>query len=242
MQKTNIEYLTHTWSPIAMSCTRISEGCKNCWHLTVADRLAKNPIIPEFRKKAYLGGKPILIEAELNAPLKVKKPAIIGVQFMGDLFHKDVKDKWIDAIWSRMAKCPQHTFLILTKRPERMAHFVSEVGVFNYDVLPNLWLGVTAENQKQADKRIPILLQIPAAVRFVSVEPMLEEITLPYYLNDYTTGACSILDWVIVGSESGPGARPMNPDWASSLVKQCEEAETPCFVKQIHIDGKLIRD
>jgi len=86
MNKTKIEYLTHTWNPIAMRCSPVSEGCSNCWHLALANRLAKNPMIPEDRQKAYAGGEPVLIEKELDAPLNRKKPAIIGVQFMGDLF------------------------------------------------------------------------------------------------------------------------------------------------------------
>jgi len=188
MNKTNIEYLTHSWNPIAMRCTPVSEGCANCWHLAMANRLAKNPVIPKDRRKAYAGGKPVLIESEIDAPLKRKKPAIIGVNFMGDLFHPDVSDEMIDAVFSVMAQdiCSplhglntptRHTYLVLTKRPERILEGHPEF----FERWPNIWLGVTCENQQTADERIPILLQIPAAVRFVSIEPMLSKIDLWFH-------------------------------------------------------------
>lgn len=200
MNKTNIEYLTHSWSPIAMRCTPISEGCKNCWHLALANRLAKNPLIPKDRQKAYAGGLPVLIEKELNAPLRMKKPAMIGVQFMGDLFHGCVPNGFLNKIFTATNET-QHTFLILTKRPKRMQEYIiRKMKLYNYKTIPrNIWLGVTCENQQTADKRIPILLQIPAAVRFVSVEPMLSSVDFSRLPE---SGA--ELDWVIVGGESGP--------------------------------------
>jgi protein gp37 len=190
---------------------------------------------------------------------------------MGDLFHEDVPEKFIYDVWDVMVKCSQHTFLLLTKRPERMKTFVSKVmanrkeyaetlkdketrlKVINWAEKPvkNIWLGVTAENQEMADKRIPILLQIPAVVRFVSCEPLLGPVDLELYLpydhskykeewhrNGYhvlrldkgiTEGT---LDWVVCGGESGPGARPMHPDWVRSLRNQCQVAGVPFLFKQ----------
>lgn len=240
MNRTGIEYLTHSWNPLAMRCSKVSDGCVNCWHLAVADRLAKNPIIPEFRQKAYAGGDPVLIEDELEAPLKLKKSAIIGTQFMGDLFHDKVAVDHIDRIMDIIARCPQHTFVVLTKRPENIEEKLftfyhnDKKDRFQDDYLPkNVWLGVTCENQKAADERLPILFKIPAAVYLVSIEPMLSDIDLGIDIG-HGIGNLAIdrLNWVIVGGESGPGARPMHPIWVRSIRDQCQESGTPFFFKQ----------
>ena len=191
MQRTKIEYLTHTWNPLAMECTPLSDGCRNCWHLAMAKRLVANPrIVPEFRN-AYGGViPPVLIHTELEAPLHLKNPSRIGVQLMGDLFHEEVKFNQIEKIWDTIFNCSfhqdrgqvgviYHTFLILTKRPNRVIDFQKWMEQRNRNVwYDNLWLGVSVEDQKTADERIPILLQIPAAHRFVSVEPMLVPVDL----------------------------------------------------------------
>jgi len=144
---------------------------------------------------------------------------------MGDLFHHSVPNKWICDVINEVYTCQNHTFLFLTKRPERMRYFFRDYNADDWSNFPNLWLGVTAENQKRADERIPILLQIPAAVRFVSVEPMLERMYISKYLYNQ-------LDWVICGAETGPGARYMQPQWAYHLYDQCKRAETPFFFKK----------
>ena len=239
MNKTNIEYLSHSWNPLAMKCAPISEGCANCWHLSLAKRLAKNPMIPEDRQKAYAGGEPVLIEKELDAPLKLKKPAIIGVQFMGDLFYEKVPGEFITKVFYAMQQSPQHIFLVLTKRPKRMAEFL-----YKTPDLPHIYLGVTCENQRTADERIPILLQIPAATRFISIEPMLSEINLR--LSDYAVSCGShsvrhqFLRWAICGGESGPGARPMRLYWARSIRDQCQSAGVPFFMKQM--SGRTVQE
>lgn len=434
MQKTKIEYLTHSWNPIAMRCTPVSEGCENCWHLAIVKRFKNKPIIPELSEK------------ELEAPLKSKKPSMIGVQFSGDLFHESVPFEWIDKVMAIITLCPQHIFQCLSKRPKRMleyfndsntpfritkaldvikvnneaskikekikpingfeGYFVSNKGYIysakgsgscvncgkeikeyakskycskkclnharyikqktgeyplsptlckmspeiggqghqrimlykntagyrflvhrivleHFDRLPkeneqcchidsnplnnhicnlrwgsqsdnwadskrhgtfnryktqnnnikpqiqwpllNVNLGVTCENQKCADKRIPILLQIPASKRFVSIEPMLEEIDLrmimiptckpngsaPYDClrgtmagdNGYRKDpVCGSLDWVIVGCESGPGRRPCKLEWVRNIVAQCRAAGVAVFVKQLSISNKVIHD
>ena len=167
------------------------------------------------------------VESALEKPLHWKKPRTIFICSMGDLFHESVPFEWINKVFSITQKCPQHTFLVLTKRPERMRHYFEYVGI-KYPYL-NVWLGVTAENQEAADKRIPILLQIPAAKRFVSIEPMLGPVDL-YKQNNMVLGFH--LDWVICGGESGPRARPMHPTWIRDTRDQCNRVGIPFFFKQ----------
>lgn len=230
MNRTGIQYLDFSWNPLAMRCTPMSAGCANCWHLRMCKRHAANPKLSREMRDARAGGPPALLFDELEAPLKRKKPARIGVQFMGDLFHEDVSDTDVLAVMSTIQDCPQHTFLILTKRPKRMREFFEWFYSYPWEQLDdpplmNLWLGVSVENQKAADERIPILLQTPAAVRWVSVEPMLEEIELHNYFP-------VTIDWIIAGAESGPGARPCKLEWVRSLKNQCVEAGVPFFYKQ----------
>lgn len=212
MNKTAIEYLTHTWNPIAMRCTPVSEGCKNCWHIRLCKRHAANPLHAPDVRAAYAGGEPVLLGHRLNAPLRRRKPAMIGVQFMGDLFHEDVPDGLVDKAFAVMLQAPQHTYQVLTKRAKRMETYVGLWGLPDdcrssiYRVaeslkcspaslrqrwpLANLWLGVTAENQQTADERIPLLLQTPAAVRFVSIEPMLGPVDIEPYLPQLVCDGC----------------------------------------------------
>jgi protein gp37 len=149
---------------------------------------------------------------------------------MGDLFHPDVPHSFIQKVLYTIRLAKQHTFMVLTKRPERMITFFQQY--YPEGPIQNLWLGVTAENQEQADKRIPVLLQIPAAIHWVSCEPLLGPINLEWYLRDSGLKAPHWLDWCVAGGESGPGARPLHPDWARSLRDQCEAAEVPFFFKQ----------
>lgn len=245
MNKTRIDYLTHTYNPIAMRCTPVSEGCRNCWHLRMANRLAKNPLLDEGIRDAYAGGIPGLNNEELEAPLHLRKPARIWVQFMGDLFHESVPEEFIERIYSTIYNSPEHTFFILTKRPSRMAEFHSR-SLFLVNVpFENIFLGVSVEDQKTADERIPILLQIPAAHRWVSVEPMIAPISIRKWAHpetDETPNMCydKGLDWVVAGCETGPKARPCHPDWVRSLRAQCLSAAVPFFYKNNGgiIDGK----
>jgi protein gp37 len=304
--KTGIEYGQVAWNPVT-GCTKISAACQNCWAERMAKRMAG--------RCGYDKDEPFKVTMHpdrLQDPLKWKKPRTVLVSFMGDLFHPDVKDEWLDEIFGMimafrvLANMPNHTFIILTKRPgimkqyftarepvELIKSWASAASVYtdNPDItfedavysatchdwdekgrnssdseykpwgyiqklwpLPNVWLGVTAENQARADERIPVLLQIPAAVRFVSVEPMLGPVDLTQidiggnvWINSLT-GDCKSyhpyggmwkinesknkLDWVICGGESGPGARPMHPDWVRSLRDQCITADVPWWFKQ----------
>ena len=275
---TKIEWAEETWNPIT-GCTPISPGCANCYAERMSKRLAG--------RCGYPADEPFRVTVHpdrLNQPFKWRKPRRVFVCSMGDLFHPDVPFEFIDRVFSIMALCPQHTFLVLTKRPDRMREYLTIVKPENAGQdwrrqlyfasgkdqrladgccfrwpLPNVRLGVTAENQEQADKRIPILLQIPAAVRFVSVEPMLGPVDLQGVWNspewfcpacDREVGAASVrydethdicgspvgsappqIDWVICGGETGPGARPMHPDWARSLRDQCKAAGVPFLFK-----------
>jgi len=257
---TKIEWATETWNPIT-GCTPISEGCAHCYAKRMATRLKGRYGYPEddpFQVTFH--------PDRLAQPLKWKKSKRIFVCSMGDLFHEDVKDTQINAVFEIMAdnpsvlhKAPQHTYLILTKRPER----ILKGRIENFKKWPNVWLGVTCENQRTADKRIPILLQIPAAVKFVSIEPMLERINLEYFKcpscgfiyswNQSTKATrlqcpndCSKVipcdktdehiimpDWVICGAETGPGARYMDPNWVRDIRDQCKQANVPFFIKKM---------
>lgn len=262
---TKIEWAEETWNPIT-GCTPVSEGCANCYAKRMAKRLAGRhgyPADDPFRVTFH--------KDRLGQPSKWRKPRMVFVCSMGDLFHEDVLDEWLHRIFYHMTLFyREHTFLLLTKRPERMRDYIlGEIpvpdagGVIKHKGEPqdglfdHIWLGVTAENQEQADKRIPILLQTPAAVRFVSVEPMLGPVDLsnyaPFCWKPITDEEMAIvrqtypfgipanslnakfarmrLGWVICGGEIGPGARPMHPDWARSLRDQCKNADVPFFFK-----------
>lgn len=199
-------------------------------------------------------GKIAFIESALDLPLRWKKPRRIFVDSMSDLFHEKVPDEWIDRIFAVMALAPQHIFQILTKRPERMLAYCAGLGrsfarlksacpegwAMEYEgiplvpwPLPNVWLGGSVENQATADERIPFLLQTPAAVRWVSYEPALGPVVFTRWLHNDVAPREPALDWIVVGGESGPGARPFDLDWARQTVTQCHGAWTTCFVKQL---------
>jgi len=224
MSKSKIEWTDRTWEPV-QGCTKVSDGCRNCY----AERLAKGRM-KRFYPEGF--GKVILREDKLDQPLHWRKPSKIFVCSRSDLFHPDVPEKFIDRVFFVMtnpfSNVQIHTFQILTKRPER---------ILNGTWLPewkHIWLGVSVEDQKTADERIPILLQIPAAVRFVSYEPALGPVVFPEYWFPKTN-----IDGVILGGESGPGARPMKLEWARNVKNQCEVAGVPLFIKQLHINGRI---
>lgn len=273
--KSKIEWLDGgaSWNPIT-GCTPISEGCANCYAKTMAETRLRGMFGYDQENPFKITFHP---EDKLNQPLEWKRPRKIFVCSMGDLFHEDVKNKWLDKIFAVMTKAYWHTFIVLTKRPERMHDYICEAmydsecryeGYYEEceelkaeDATPptetNVWLGVTAENQRTADERIPILLSTPAAKRFVSVEPMLESIDLNLLRNDRSayvvedanhypgyecTGQRSYIDWIICGAETGPNARPMNLDWARNLRDQCAEARVPFFFKKAGPNNTPIPD
>jgi len=179
----------------------------------------------------------------LDVPLRRKKPTTYFVVSMGDLFHENVPPWFVCEVWQVMRECPRHLFQILTKRPKRMLHLIKTYIAdheFGIEPLPNVWLGVSCENQTTADERIPLLLQTPAAVRFVSAEPLLGPIDLRPYLEGRERYNNEVLDWTIAGAESGPGARPMDEDWVRLLRNQCQITKSAFFYKQNVVDGKKI--
>ena len=230
-EHTAIEWTDATWNPTS-GCTPVSEGCDHCYAKRIYER---------FHGKGSFE-KVELHPDRLDAPLHWRKARTVFVNSMSDLFHDGVPGVFIGAVWATMADTPQHTYQILTKRPGRMASVLRTYAKWcapSNAVLPNAWLGVSVENQKWADVRIPKLLETPAAVRFLSCEPLLGPVDLSAWLDrmefERDNGEAAIyrpsLGWVIVGGESGPGARPMHPDWVRSLRDQCVAAGVPFFFK-----------
>lgn len=279
---TNIEWTDATWNPV-IGCAHVAEGCRNCYAEKMSKRLAamgQDDYAQVLTPGSHFNGKAIPRPATLAEPLRWRKPRKVFVNSMSDLFHKDVPFAFIAAVYGVMAAYPQHTFQILTKRPERMLEFMgwmdrnadhngctcgfvaakclravlpefkfpspnTEVPEFH---LPNVWHGTSVAEQKDADKNIPLLLKVPSAVRFISAEPLIGPVTLerpnwvgskltdPVEQPDGTRGCTwldDFIDWVIVGGESGPGARPCDVAWIRSIVDQCKAAGVPCFVKQL---------
>jgi protein gp37 len=225
---TKIEWTDSTWNPVT-GCTKISEGCKNCY----AERLIKR-FHPDrdFNEIRYYRDR--------DAPVHWKKPRKVFVCSMSDLFHKDIDDYMITQTFLIMdTLAPQHTYFVLTKRPQRMFEYIQMCIDYKVPMPKNVWLGVSVENQARADERIPILLKTRAIKHFVSVEPMLGKIDLSQYLLWNVEHPAHRLDWVICGCESGPGARPFDPAWAEDLRDQCEFARVPFFYKQGLVNGSF---
>lgn len=232
--KSGIQWTDATWNPTT-GCTKVSPGCKNCY--------AKHqawPRLAAMKTGVYSGRKfedVQVHEERLEQPLRWKKPRMIFVDSMSDLFHEAIPSWFICNVWDIMATAPQHIFQILTKRPVRM-YSLSVLGL-NDPPLPNVWMGTSVENQETADERIPFLLETPAAVRWLSCEPLLGPIELLNFPPKLTNAREQIIDtdqhlidWIVVGGESGPKARPMAAQWALALRKQCRVAGVPFFMKQ----------
>lgn len=288
-RNSKIEWTEDTWNPIT-GCSKVSQGCKNCYAEREWPRYAH---LPAYKGRAFTE---IACHPErLVQPLHWTKPRKVFVNSMSDLFHEDVPFGFIDKVFAVMALANRHTFQVLTKRPARMLEYLAFSsgsigaavrwlkeamlldGSINSmpSVLPNVWLGVSVEDQAAADERIPLLLQTPAAVRWVSAEPLLGAVDLRHLndgkevneidslkpwsweqeidnwrgtsetweedFSDYygglevtdVEGPChNKIDWVVVGGESGPKARPMHPDWVRSLRDQCAETGVPFLFKQ----------
>ncbi|MGL5446581.1 MAG: phage Gp37/Gp68 family protein [Rhabdaerophilum sp.] len=273
---TKIEWSDATWNPVN-GCSLASPGCTNCYAMKQAHRVPQRRGLTQPSKGGMVWtGEVRFDEAKIDQPLRWKRPRMIFVCAHGDLFHEKVPDEWIDRVFAVMALCPQHTFQVLTKRSARMREYVTDKaerhrarpydldwhlgdhgdslavdGASRIDMtewpLPNVWLGVSVEDQQHADERIPDLLVTPAAIRWISAEPLLGPVDLDCPTIDwmiYPTGhgigasvaeggeGKLLIDWVVAGGESGPGARPMHPDWARSLRDQCAAADVPFFFKQ----------
>lgn len=282
---TSIEWTNKTWNPI-VGCSRVSRGCEHCY----AEGVAHRGMSPQHRGLTVLGkkgprwtGEVRFLRSKLHEPLSWKKPARVFVNSMSDLFHESLPDEAIDRVFAVMLLAPQHTFQILTKRPERMRAYLTAPGLYDRVLraaeglrgtspparrldltrigisdparfpAPWIWLGVSVEDQQAADARIPLLLDTPAALRWVSYEPALGPVSFGVAAarsrewvaagleqraarrtdGRLVTHAASLLDWIVVGGESGPGARPFDLAWARSTVEQCRGAGVPAFVKQL---------
>lgn len=296
-ERTTIEWTDRTWNPVR-GCSRVSEGCRNCYAERQAARYSgPGQAFDGFAHSGSAGprwtGEVALLPHKLAEPLSWRKPQRVFVNSMSDLFHGRLRNEEIAAVFGVMAACRLLTFQVLTKRPERMREWFEwlerqrgkrflwpmliehaacvagnsdrlfaaankSAGIDTWP-LPNVWLGVSVEDQATADERIPLLLQTPSAVRFVSYEPALGPVDFQHWLwatAPSTAGPWTLpsgrtirsggvggqqlravpareLQWLIVGGESGPGARPFDVDWARSTVQQCREAGVPCFVKQV---------
>ena len=279
-----IEWTDASWNPVR-GCGLVSPGCTNCYAMKFAHRFSGTGKPYGGLTKLRTKGGPVwtgaarFIPEALAEPLRWARPKRVFVNSMSDLFHEDVTNEQIGAVFGVMAACPQHTFQILTKRAERMMAWfewvkkegallpevvgakvpvgasgvasacvmmagISELGAVRFIracettpwPLPNVHLGVSIENQRYADERIPHLLATPAAVRWVSAEPLLEGVDLSSYLEcvpDETNIVAPGIAWVVIGGESGPGARPFCLSWAMNIIADCEEAGVPVFCKQL---------
>jgi protein gp37 len=292
-----IEWTDATWNP-TVGCSLVSPGCTNCYAMKLAWRFGGKPGSkfhgtarrPKHDAPPVWTGVVRLDPVALAAPLHWTAPRRIFVNSMSDLFHEDLPAAAIDRVFAVMALCPQHTFQVLTKRPQRMRNYIADPATVRriYEIasdraiddslsvvlvalpeherhappgpriylgrwpLPNVWLGTSVEDQTRADARIPLLLETPAAVRFLSCEPLLGPLDFGSMCNGAffydplrghrwhdapegefgASGPYTRIDWVIAGGESGPGARPMHPAWARSLRDQCAAAGVPFFFKQ----------
>jgi protein gp37 len=269
MTATKIEWTDEVWNPVT-GCSKVSRGCAHCYAERLFPRVYGRDRVPvnsgagitnrdpdpanneHFRTRRFSDVR--CHPERLEQPLHWRKPRRIFVNSMSDLFHESVPDEFIYRVFYVMTLAKQHTYQVLTKRPERMLKIACELissaemlsGKLKRSLPMNIWLGVSCEDQATADERIPLLLQTPAAVRFVSLEPMLGQVNASRYLREFRKpGSDSswftavpgsveqrLLDWIIVGGESGPKARPMHPDWARSVRDQCMAAGVPYFFKQ----------
>jgi protein gp37 len=254
----------YAWNPV-VGCTRVSAGCDFCYAFQLHDqrhiawKRGRWPDAPAQYHQPF--SKVQLLPERLEDPLHWRKPRRVFVDSMADLFHPDVPDEFIRRVFAVMGEASQHTFQVLTKRPERMQRIVSDmVREGDFATLtgrteppfpwPNVWLGVSVEDQRAADERIPLLLGTPAAVRFLSCEPLLSMVNIEPWLGlepvepewpwepiTYERVEPSGMHWVIIGGESGPHARPMMNEWARYLVDQCRAAGVAPFVKQLGTDN-----
>jgi protein gp37 len=222
MADTSIEWTDATWNPVA-GCTVLSPGCTNCYAMRMAARLEAmgtqkyRGLTRKSGRRAVWTGKIRLDRSALGAPAKWRTPRRIFVNSMSDLFHEKVPVAFVAKVWSVMESTPQHTYQILTKRPERMAEITSLLPVLN-----NVWLGTSVESGDYLD-RIDRLRQVRAAVRFVSFEPLLGSVA---------AADLSSIHWAIVGGESGPRSRPMLEEWVDEIEALCREAKAAFFFKQ----------
>jgi protein gp37 len=233
----SIEWTQATWNPVT-GCDRVSPGCDHCYAASLAKRLKAmgNPRYQRDGGSATSGpGFGITLHPDqIELPRRWRRSRIVFVNSMSDLFHPKVPDHFIERVWNTMADTPQHTYQILTKRHQRLPRVVGRL-VNRFDVLPNVWLGVSIEDQEWAERRVPRLLETPAAVRFLSCEPLLGPVDVRQFLQSQPDGDSPgpSIHWLIVGGESGHGHRPLDPQWARDLRDQCLGTGVAFFFKQV---------
>lgn len=253
MSPSKIEWTEETWNPL-VGCEYASPGCLNCYAARdAAGRLSKSPVYVglatrEPGEPAKFTGEIRLLPDRLDKPLHWREPRKVFANSMSDLFHPDVPVEFVAEVFAVMTLASQHTYQLLTKRPRRMRGLLSDpefvkllddarerrspgCGDFTYP-LPNVWLGTSVESQRYADLRIPDLLATPAAIRWVSAEPLLGALDLGRYLVPLAPRQPRSIDWIVVGGESGPRARPMHPEWVRDLRDQATERDVAFLVKQ----------
>ena len=267
---TKIQWTDATWQ-IVTGCDVVSPGCTNCYAMKLAGTRLRNHATREGLTRMTKAGPVWTGDVRFNRqyldqPERWQRPRKIFVAAHGDLFHEKVPDEWLDEIFAVMARCPQHIFQVLTKRPERARAYLTALpgrikalaadsALDFVDLpLPNVWIGTSVEDQRRANQRIPDLLETPAAVRWLSMEPLLGPVgvnsistfryrgaevldaltgTLSGMFGDYCPIVLPKLDWIVVGGESGPGWRPMDIAWVRSLRAQCRAAGVPFYLKQL---------
>lgn len=255
--KTGIQWTDATWNPLR-GCTRVSKGCKNCYAEEVAYRFSSpgqpyEGLIAIGKKGPRWNGQIRLVPGKLDEPIRWTKPRMVFVNSMSDLFHHNVPDEYIAAVFGVMAAAKAHTFQVLTKRPDRMKDWFDWLSQQNLPEreycaekafeltsrketkiltktwpLENVWLGVSCEDQHTTDKRIPVLMNCPACVHWASYEPALGSVDFSAWINK-----SSNLDWIVVGGESGPKARTFSWVWANDVVTAASGSTTKVFVKQL---------
>lgn len=255
---TSIEWCDRTWNPI-VGCSKVSEGCQHCYAASFAKRFGP--------KQGWRFDEIRFLPGRLDQPLRWKRPQRIFVCSMGDIFHEKVAPAWREQVWRVIERCQQHTFIMLTKRPEQMAR-----SLFSSHRLDNLWVGVSVENQGAANERIPWLLQCNAVKRIVSAEPLLEQVHLGdaefggtdappgryksgaiHWHTPTCEGGCEYscgggklqqggIDWLIIGAETGQWKRPCEPRWVANMVQRARMSNVPVFVKQQKLRDLLPQD
>lgn len=219
-----IEWTDETWNPVT-GCTRVSAGCDNCYAARMTQRLARIGKTKEKYKgligpNGHFNGTVRTHEDQLDVPKRWRKPRMILVCSISDLFDPDVPYSFIEKVFETMRACPQHTFQVLTKRPERMLEVTLSFGIPE-----NVWVGTSIEDYQTGLRRLPYLCEVKAKTRFISYEPALGMVDLRSFLTK--------IDWVIAGGESGPGARPAKSGWFRGVRDQCRKAKVPFFMKQL---------
>jgi len=227
----SIPYTTRTWNPVT-GCSWVSRGCDNCY----AKRYAETRLRKCARYDSDHPFKVTVHRDRLREPIGWRKPQRMLVCSMGDPFHPLVSDEVRSEIFATMAGAPQHRFLLLTKRARSMIGFWQSVEWELFGTAPELehiWPGVSVEDQDTADERIPTLISLESEYRWVSIEPLLEPIRLNVALGE--------IDWLVIGCESGAGARPCEDSWIEDLLNQCWDLNIPAYVKQVQINGKAVK-